>query len=75
MTEDHYLQPVSDKGLFAWHETLRDLNMSEIQAALPEGTPSRSQKRSRAKMEAAVYGMSDENQALLIERARTSKLS
>ena len=47
--------------------------MSEIDTALPEGTFTRFQKRSRAEMEAVVCGMSDENQALLIETAHTKR--
>ena len=57
------------EGLFALNERLHDLNMSEIQNTLPEGTFSRSQKHSCAEMGAVVYGMSDEIRSLLIERA------
>lgn len=59
--------------LFALRESLRDLNMAEIQNALPEGTFSRSQRRSRAEMEAVVYGMADEFKSRVIERARSKR--
>jgi hypothetical protein len=58
-------------------ESLRNLNVSEFQNALPEDTFPRSQKHSHAEilteMEAVVYGMSDESRALVIDRARSKR--
>ena len=60
-------------ALFDLRESLRDLTMTDIKNALPEGTFTRSQKRSCAEMEAVVYGMSEESRALVMETAHRKK--
>ena len=59
---------------FELRDSLSDLTMADIRNALPQGTFSRSQKRSRAEMEAVAYGLSDENRTLLVEAARTKRV-
>ena len=59
---------------FEMRDTLRDLTMTDIRNALPDGILSRSQKRSRAEMEAVAYGLSEENRTLLLEAARTKRI-
>ena len=59
---------------FEMHDTLRELTMTDIRKALPDGILSRSQKRSRAEMEAVAYGLADENRTLLVEATRTKRM-